>query len=131
MLGSLCAIAGNSDQLLLASPTYTKIVKSNRGLFGYKYVNDTGTPDARVLACAEPGFRACRLTNVITSILTPTQIDEISNQVDNLILSTRKGGNFVYQNTYFVLYSFVATDISKTTIEILTRPEAASRGYTF
>ena len=115
---------------LLAIPTHTKTVKSKRGLFGYKYVDETNTPDAALLACSDPGFRKCAWRNPQgIGALTAGQLDEISEHVDALILANPINGTYIYANDYLVIYTLGVT-ISDITIEILTRSEAADRGYT-
>jgi hypothetical protein len=115
---------------LLAIPTHTKTVKSKRGLFGYKYVHETRNGDAALLACSEPGFKKCAWTNPQgIGVLTAGQLDEISEHVDALILANPINGTYIYANDYLVIYTLGVT-ISDITIEILTRSEAADRGYT-
>lgn len=121
-----------AEESLFAAPTHTKITKSNRGLFGYKTVTESSTGDMVVLACANPGKLECKrsaMNTSIPSVLTPTQIDEISAHVDELIFANPVNGSYIYQNDYLVLYT-VGTVITNVTIDILTRSEALERGIT-
>lgn len=125
-------IAGEHAPLPLAAPTQTKVVKSNRGLFGYEYVTQTESSGGGILlACSQPGFKDCKI--VPSSITTPGGLpteegNEIQNLVDSLIEGGQTAGNFVYGDNFLVIYSFDST-IDETEIDVYTKDEAAELGF--
>jgi hypothetical protein len=128
------ALAVESSTSLLSSPTYTKIVRTNRGLFGYKYVDQQPSSGNDVyLLCSDPGSHRCKLSEamVVSSGLSNANLETIQEMVDQRILDNAGiPGNFVFNSDYYVSYSFVlSTGQSK--IEIYTRTEANAINITF
>ncbi len=141
-LFALNGIANNQNDYLCAVPTYTKIVKSNGGFFGYRDVGSTTTGNGSggtnvILACSEPGLRRCRMsstTNFTTNgLLSEEDYNQIDQQVVSRLAATNgdiQNGKFVYNSAYLVVYNFKISS-NELTYEIYTRDEAIQAGYTF
>lgn len=135
---SIKGFSGVSNEKLFAAPTYTKIVKSDGGLFGYKYVDETTTSNGsggtnQILACSNPGWNRCRFTSTAKSILTQTDLDQIESLVTDQVASVqdkKTEGQLVYNASYLVVYKYhLGPD--DLTYEIFTKDEASAAGYTF
>lgn len=130
--------AGNADGKLLATPTYTKIVKSNGGLFGYKYVDETSTSNGsggtnQLLACSDPGWNRCRFNSTARGVLTDNDYDAIDQTIFDAVTKSEEkkvSGQFVYNTEFLVVYYYHLSP-NKLTYEIFTKDEAAAAGYTF
>lgn len=130
-------VQASTDRELLSAPTYTMIVRTKGGLFGYDYVNTSQSftnPQNVITACSDPGLKRCKveiqaLTNV-PSVLNPSQLEEIDNQVNQKIADTKVNGNFAYGSNFFVVYTFELA-VSKIQYTIYTKDEANALGYEF
>ena len=107
------SIANNGDTRLLAAPTWTKVVKENGGIFGYKYVNqDPPNPSGnQSLLCATPGWHRCRFNSTAIVVgggtvgLTSEDFEAIDAKVMSSITETEPSGILVY-NAYTVKYKY-------------------------
>jgi hypothetical protein len=129
---SVGATESLSESSLLASPTHTKVTRTNRGIFGYKYVNDdTSSNGDYVLACSQPGHKKCAPTAIIISGgLQENDSDTILNMVDHKILEEGASGTFVYNSQYYITYSFDINN-GETNVYIYTEAEANGLGINF
>ncbi len=135
-------LINTQNDYLCAVPTYTKIVKSNGGFFGYRDVASSETGNGSggtnvILACADPGLRRCRMSNATNFTTTGLLTEEDFDQIDQQVLSRLTAGTgdvvngqFVYNSNYMVVYKYKIAS-NELTYEIYTRDEAIQAGYTF
>lgn len=117
-------------------------MKSNGGFFGYRDVGSSTTDNGSggtnvILACSNPGWDRCRMSNSTNLVTNGLLTEEDYNQIDASIinrLATHTGdvrnGQFVYNSSYMVVYNYKIS-ANELTYEIYTRDEAIQAGYTF
>jgi hypothetical protein len=88
------------------------ITKKNRGLFGYKSVNETIGEGQHTLTCLDPGRTACRTNGMAvvfdeTLTLTADELATVDSQVDNFVnVERNENGKFVFSNKAVIVYSY-------------------------
>jgi hypothetical protein len=88
------------------------VTKKNRGLFGYKSVNETFAEGMHTLTCLDPGRTACRtngLSVVIDETLTLSadELATIDNQVTDFVnINRNESGTFVFASKAVIVYSY-------------------------
>ncbi len=104
--------SGNGTNYLYAAPTWTKVVKSDGGLFGYKHVdqNTGATSGNSTLACSDPGFNRCRFTPIDIVVggngnLTEEDFIKIDALVNSSINSDNLLGELTY-SSYTIKYKY-------------------------
>ncbi|TSJ45650.1 hypothetical protein [Fluviicola chungangensis] len=119
----------------LAEPPVKKW-KSDRGLFGYKTVTQTNSPDLIMLSCRDPGLIACRAQGITVVgddgeiSLTETNIESIERMIDDLVLSGKNSGTIVYDDKVVITFLFNedADDLEYTLYSV---PQARRYGVNF
>lgn len=128
---TLCLLVAGLTQLS-ARP---RIVynKSGGGLFGYKYVTTTETPEENkiVVACADPGLTRCRsaLKPVLPdgSSITPEMLENIDIAVTAQLTPEHTSGSLIYNNALYVRYSY-NIDEDNLKVEVYTIDDAREEG---
>lgn len=99
---------------LFAEGDPIKVTKKNRGLFGYKSVNETIAEGIHTLTCLDPGRTACRTNGISvfvdeTLTLAAEEIASIDSQVDAFVGEDRKElGKFVFDGKAVIVFSYNA-----------------------
>lgn len=99
---------------LFAEGDPVKVTKKNRGLFGYKSVNETIAEGSHTLTCLDPGRTACRTNGISvvvdeTLTLTSEELAKIDSQVDTFVSEDRKeSGKFVFDGRAVIVFSYNA-----------------------
>lgn len=117
----------------LSARPVIKYNKSNGGLFGYKYVTTTETPEENkiIVACMDPGLTRCRsaLMPVLPdgSTITPETLENIDRAVTGLLSPGRTSGSLVYNEKLYVRYAYnIETD--DLLVEVYTLDGAREEG---
>ncbi|MBS1650982.1 MAG: hypothetical protein JSU07_03140 [Bacteroidetes bacterium] len=112
---------------VLAAPTWTIVVKSSGGFFGYKYVNqDNNNPSGNSsLNCSEPGFRRCKWNaTAFVAGENPFTNDDFE-KIDELVMmrvnETNSSGTIVY-NSYTIKYDYNIA-INKLSYKVFSQEE--------
>ena len=117
---------------MFASNSYAwiKIEKANKGLFGYKYVNEDHTSGSHMLACAEPGWNGCNWDNPPTfddgNFLDLDDYLEIESEVESKIESGVSSGDFLFE-TIYVEFTY-DQDLDRLVMKLYSKDEARELG---
>ena len=99
--------------------SWVKIEKRDRGMFGYRDVTASYSGPNSMLACANPGWKACKWSNGITTGVvtdangTVMPIDDyqpIEDAVMSHITKDNTSGAMYYGSDLYVKYSYDASD---------------------
>jgi hypothetical protein len=120
----------------LSGLSYVGIDRYNRGMFGYKDVSADYSNGNSVLACANPGWTACKWKNgfvpsvVIDDNGTLQSIDDtqpIEDAAMSRITRDNLSGSFYYGSNLYVQYSY-ATEGDHLAMKIYSLYEAHKLG---
>lgn len=117
----------------LSAKPVIKYNKSNGGLFGYRFVTTTETPEENkiIVACTDPGLTRCRsaLAPVLPdgSDITPETLENIDRTVTGLLTPEHTSGGVVYNNRLYVRYSY-NVERDNLQIEVYTLDGAREEG---
>jgi hypothetical protein len=88
------------------------VTKKNRGLFGYKGVNETYAEGMHTLTCLDPGRTKCKPNKLIideTLTLTELEFESIDRIVDDFVINhQREQGMFNYSDKAIITFSYNA-----------------------
>lgn len=116
--------------------SWTKIEKYNRGVFGYRDVTASYSGPNSMLACANPGWNACKWRNgIVTGVVTDADgtvmpIDDyqpIEDAVMSQITKENTSGAIYYGSDLYVKYSYDA-DTDHLVMEVYSLYEARTLG---
>lgn len=93
------------------------ITKTNRGLFGYKYILEQQAEGQHRVDCSDPGRMRCRTNSgsiIVTEQtaqfdyleITNNQIDGIESFIAGQLAQSISSGNFIYDNLCYITYSY-------------------------
>lgn len=115
------------------SSTNTIVVTMNKkGLFGYRYVDETHATYGSELNCSNPGFKGCAWKKQPSQFgydLNNDDLSAIDKKVFEIITEEKTNGQFVYTD-YLVVYN-LENDTENLTYTIYNRDEAIAHGFNY
>lgn len=109
---------------------WIKVVQTDKGLFGYKYVNEDHAGPNHSLSCSQPGHQKCRFKEslIFNGDETGDQfVSDVLLKVDEILSQSDTNGYFYYNSDCYVRYNYNPENDSLV-VEIYTKKEARDLG---